>query len=445
MKSPRFDGTTDTGNLKKLPDTPGVYFFLDEDGRILYIGKATSLRDRVRSYFASDIPATRGPKIAKMLELVRSVSWQGVDSVLEAIVLESGLIREHQPPYNTDAKDDKSFNHVVITGEEYPRVLVVRGRDLAEGKFVTPIRSVYGPFPHGTQLREAVRIVRTIFPFRDKCEPPVRAAQHPGRAKRYPGSPETEKVPKRVRDTGVRPCFHRQIGLCPGVCTGEISAREYGRIIRNIELFFEGKKSEIVRKLTREMHRAASRLEFERANDIKATIFALGHIRDVSLLKREAGSADAETGGIRIEAYDVAHLGGKSSVGVMTVTRDGVSDTDEYRKFFLRGGHAGNDLTALEEILRRRLRHREWPKPDIVVVDGSFLQLGVAERLFAGADWSDVRIVGVVKNRKHQPERLEGDGTAIAEYRRDILLANAEAHRFAIGYHRRRRGKDFLA
>lgn len=424
MKAPKFDGTTDTGNLKKLPDAPGVYFFLDEDGRILYIGKATSLRDRVRSYFASDILVTRGPKIAKMLELVRSVSWQGVDSVLEAIVLESKLIREHQPPYNTDAKDDKSFNHVVITDEEYPRVLVVRGRDLAEGKFVAPIRSVYGPFPHGTQLREAVRIVRTIFPFRDKCAPASGKIQ------------ETEASPK--------PCFHRQIGLCPGVCTGEISAREYGRIIRNIELFFEGKKSEIVRKLTGEMHRAASRLEFERANGIKSTIFALGHIRDVSLLKRDTGTGETGAGAIRIEAYDVAHLGGKSSVGVMTVTQDGVSDTDGYRKFFLRGGHAGNDLTALEEILRRRLRHREWPRPDVVVVDGSFLQLGVAERLFAGADWSGVRIVGVVKNRKHQPERLEGDGTAIAEYRRDILLANAEAHRFAIGYHRHRRGKDFL-
>lgn len=435
MRALKFDGTAGTGDLKKLPDTPGVYFFLDAGGRILYIGKATSLRDRVRSYFVSDILATRGPKIAKMLELVRSISWQGRDSVLEAIVLESRLIKEHQPPYNTDAKDDKSFNRVVITDEEYPRVLVVRGRDLAEGKFVQAVRSVYGPFPHGTQLREAVRIVRTIFPFRDKCAPIIGKIQETG----YLPTGQAGKVQKKEK-----PCFYRQIGLCPGVCTGEISAREYGRIIRNIELFFEGKKSEIVRKLTREMHRAASRLEFERANGIKATIFALGHIRDVSLLKRETATGETETRGIRIEAYDVAHLGGKSSVGVMTVTRDGAPDKDEYRKFFLRGGHAGNDLTALEEILRRRLRHREWPKPDIVVVDGSFLQLGVAERLFAGAYWSDVRIVGVVKNRKHQPERLEGDGTAIAEYRRDILLANAEAHRFAIGYHRRRRGKDFL-
>lgn len=424
MNAPKFDGTTDTGSLKKLPDTPGVYFFLGENGHILYIGKATSLRDRVRSYFSSDILVTRGPKIAKMLELVRHISWQGTESVLEAIVLESALIREHQPPYNTDAKDDKSFNHVVITDEEYPRVLVVRGRDLAEGKFVTPIRSVHGPFPHGTQLREAVRIIRGIFPFRDRCAPAA-------------GKTGEEKNPK--------PCFHRQIGLCPGVCTGEISAREYGRIIRNIELFFQGKKSEIMHRLTREMHRAAKRLAFERASELKATIFALGHIRDVSLLKREAGGGEAGARGIRIEAYDVAHLGGKSSVGVMTVAKDGAPDTDEYRKFFLRGAHAGNDLTALEEILRRRLRHGEWPKPDIVVVDGNFLQQGVALRLFAEADWGGVRIVGVVKNRRHQPERLEGDGQAITDYRREILLANAEAHRFAIGYHRHRRGKDFLS
>lgn len=423
MKAPKFDGTADTGSLKKLPDMPGVYFFLGEDGHILYIGKATSLRDRVRSYFSSDMLVTRGPKIAKMLELVRNISWQGTGSVLEAIMLESALIKEHQPPYNTDAKDDKSFNHVVITDEDFPRVLVVRGRDLAEGKFVMPIRSVYGPFPHGTQLREAVCIIRGIFPFRDKCVPVA-------------GKSGEEKAPK--------PCFHRQIGLCPGVCTGEISTREYGRIIRNIELFFQGKKSEIVRVLTREMRRAAQRLEFERASELKATIFALGHIRDVSLLKREAGGEETEPGGIRIEAYDVAHLGGKSSVGVMTVAKDGAPDTDEYRKFFLRGAHAGNDLTALEEILRRRLRHREWPKPDIVVVDGNFLQQGVAEQFFAGTDWGDIRIVGVVKNRKHQPERLEGDGPAIAGYRREILLANAEAHRFAIGYHRHRRGKDFL-
>jgi excinuclease UvrABC nuclease subunit len=128
----------------------------------------------------------------------------------------------------------------------------------------------------------------------------------------------------------------------------------------------------------------------------------------------------------------------------MTVCQGEIPDAGAYRKFLLRGAHAGNDLSALGEILRRRLKHEEWPKPDIVAVDGNANQFRVAEELLFGAGWSDVRIVGIVKNAKHQPERLIGDGTAITEYRRAILLANAEAHRFALSYHRHRRRRDFL-
>lgn len=426
----KFDGRTDVDNLKKLPEVPGVYFFLDESGSVLYIGKATVLRDRVRSYFSSDIFETRGPKIGKMLSLARDVAWRATDSVLEALILESRLIREHQPPYNTDAKDDKSYNHVVITEEEFPRVLLVRGRDLSEGKFADPIRRLYGPFPHGTQLRAAMKIVRKLFPYRDRCVPVVNSQQSTKNMKRGTGKPKA--------------CFHRQIGLCPGVCTGEVSAREYGRAIRRIELFFDGKKEEIVRKLDRGMKSAVARLEFEKAGELRNTIFALGHIREVALLAAESRITNHESRGVRIEAYDVAHLGGASSVGVMTVCRGERSEKDEYRKFLLRGKHAGNDLSALGEVLSRRLKHREWPKPDIVAVDGNASQFRVAEGLFLGAGWGDVRLVGIVKNAKHQPERLIGDGTAIAEYRRAILLANAEAHRFALRYHRARRGKDFL-
>ncbi|NTW14114.1 MAG: GIY-YIG nuclease family protein [Candidatus Moranbacteria bacterium] len=438
MKTPIFDGKTGLDGLKALPETPGVYFFLGEDGDILYIGKATSLRDRVRSYFASDIGETRGPKIVRMLDLARTVAWKGIDSVLEALILESRLIKEHQPPYNTFEKDDKSYNHVVITEEDFPRVLLVRGRDLAQGKFTAPIRSLFGPFPNGGQLKEAVRIVRRIFPFRDVCEPARRIKDD---KKQITGSGNEER-----EIVYGRPCFNRQIGLCPGVCTGEISVREYGKTIRNIERFFQGKKSDIVRSLTQEMKSAAVDLEFEEADGIKRTIFALGHIHDVSLLSGDVAEMSGNGNGIRIEAYDVAHLGGKSSVGVMTVYSGNAPDKDSYRKFLLRGKHSGNDLTALEEILRRRVKHAEWPMPDIVAVDGNLLQHGVAERVFgeAGDAFAGVRIVGVVKNAKHQPERLVGDGPAIADYRRKILLANAEAHRFAITYHRKRRGKDFF-
>lgn len=110
---------------KKIPDTPGVYFFLDGRKKILYIGKATSLRDRIRSYFAKDLHDTRGPVLVKMLERAKSLDWRQTGSVLEALILEANLIRNYKPAHNTDLKDDKSWNYVVITKEDFPRVLLV--------------------------------------------------------------------------------------------------------------------------------------------------------------------------------------------------------------------------------------------------------------------------------------------------------------------------------
>jgi excinuclease ABC subunit C len=424
MKS-KFDGQTDIAELKHLPETPGVYFFLGEKEVILYIGKATVLRDRVRSYFAKDMLFTRGPKIVKMLSLAQRVAWTSTDSVLEALLLESRLIKDHQPTYNTDAKDDKSFNHVVITDEEFPRVLLVRGHDLSEGKFTFKVRSMYGPFPHGTELRTAMKIVRSIFPFRDKCSP-------------------TDNRQPTTDNNKPKPCFHRQIGLCPGVCMGEISARAYGSIIRNIERFFEGKKKSIAEKLEKEMMREARRLHFERAGEIKRTLFALRHIEDVALLTDNRKPTTDNGGGIRIEAYDVAHTMGQASVGVMTVVEGGRLNKDEYRLFNLRGNHQGNDLSALEELLSRRLKHREWRTPDIVAVDGNFLQLGVAEKLFSQETIFQPLLLGVVKDSHHKPKDILHLPAGLANLRGDILLANGEAHRFAIRHHRVKRGKEFL-
>jgi len=205
---------------KKLPDAPGVYFFLgrpskrdlglgsrkpesgDRAGKILYIGRATSLRSRVRSYFDARLADTRGPAIVVMVEEARGVRYEQTDSVLEALILEANLIKKHQPKYNTKEKSDKSFNYIVITKEDFPRVLLMRERELLlktkNYKLITSI----GPFPHGSVLREALKIVRKIFPFRDKCTP-------------Y-GSPYGSQTSIGSK----RGCFNRQIGLCPGVCTG---------------------------------------------------------------------------------------------------------------------------------------------------------------------------------------------------------------------------------
>lgn len=394
----------------EFPETPGVYFFLNEQDQLLYIGKATSLRDRVRSYFIQDIIETRGPKIRLMLERIASIGYMRTDSVLEALILESNLIKAEQPPYNTDAKDNKSFNHVVITKETFPRVLIVRGRDIEQKKFTDPVKYIFGPFPAGGALRDALKIVRRLFPYRDRCLP----------------------------ESG-KPCFSAQIGLCPGVCAGVLSAKEYGRTINHIRLFFEGHKSDVVKQLEREMKVCAKERRFEQAGAIKKTLFGLHHIQDMALIKDDLREKHAH----RIEAYDVAHLSGTASVGVMVVVEESRPNKNEYRQFKLREKHNGNDLSALEEILTRRLKHKEWTLPELIVVDGAHLQFERAEQVLREMEIT-IPIVGVVKDVHHKADRLIGPVALIERFEKEILLANTEAHRFAITFHRKRREKEFL-
>jgi excinuclease UvrABC nuclease subunit len=473
--------------LSRLPDAPGVYFFLGKHKEVLYIGKATSLRDRVRSYFVQDLLVTRGPKLQLMIERARNIKWQTTDSALEALLLESYLIKKHQPPYNTDEKDDKSYSYVVITKEKFPRVLLMRGKDLFderadEGDFSTletfsgtlfssegkkrekvsresavalgrrkvmklpssasltyrkaSFKYIFGPFPQGGSLREALKIVRRIFPFRDKCV-----------------------LAESIDDSSkIKPCFNHQIGLCPGVCAGKITAREYAKTIRNIKLFFEGKKARLVRQIEKEMKEAAKRLEFEKAGELKNTLFALGHIQDVSLLKNDwrehvlsldqAGPSgavsldDATSLTSRIEAYDAAHMAGKDVVGVMVVMEDGVVNKQEYRQFKIRVESA-NDLANLEEVLTRRFTHQEWRFPTLIVVDGFDLQIKTAQKVLSGIG-IEIPVVGVVKDERHKPREILGPKDLAEKYRDQILLANSEAHRFAIQFHRKRRAKTFL-
>jgi len=148
--------------MNSLPDKPGVYFFRMGDV-VIYIGKATSLRSRVKSYFSKDLIATRGPMILDMTVKADTVEYQVTDSVLEALILEANLIKKYKPKYNTKEKDNKSFNYVCITKDKLPRVLIIRGRGLNKKEY----NKVYGPFPNGMQLREAMKIVRRIFPYID--------------------------------------------------------------------------------------------------------------------------------------------------------------------------------------------------------------------------------------------------------------------------------------
>ncbi len=395
----------------RIPNTPGVYFFHGIRGKILYIGKATTLRNRVQSYFTNDILKKRSPLIAEMVGNTKDVTWEETDSVLEALILEVNLIKKHNPKYNTKEKDDKSFNYVVITKEDFPRVLLVRSKELFEKKVSKnkyDVKYMFGPFPQGILVRDAIKIIRKIFPFRDKCIP----------------------------DTDKR-CFNRQIKLCSGVCSGEISKKEYAKIIQNIRLFFEGKKIQVIKRLQKEMSTEAKKMNFEKAGEVKKTIFALEHIQDIALIKSTRRQVYNR---FRIEAYDVAHISGKFAVGVMTVVESGEMQKSEYRKFKIKSFDGVNDTRALEEILERRLTHTEWVLPQLVVVDGGKAQKNIAEKLLKEAGIA-IPVAGVVKDERHKPKDIIGRKELIQIYGKDILLANSEAHRFAITYHKQLRGK----
>ena len=415
-----------------LPDKPGVYFFLDNNKKPIYIGKATSLRDRVRSYFPSTTLGTgrlwesRGPLILDMVFKAKGLKWQETDSVLEALILEANLIKKYQPHYNTKEKDQKSFNYVGITREPYPRVVIVRGKDLNSKlssrsdlglKRGPTFSRVFGPYTSGSALKEALKIIRRIFPFFD----------------------DKSRVKGRYE-------FYRQLGLAPQAD----DRKAYGKNIKNIKLFFEGKKSRVIKNLEKEMKALAKEHKFERAGIVRNQIFSLKHIRDVALIKDDSiakefsgGQNEASARGrnffgdsvFRIEAYDIAHMSGKNMVGVMTVILDGQVDKNQYRKFKIRGFTSANDTGALLEVLERRFSHPEWPLPKLIVVDGGKAQINTALK-FQERVGLRIPVVSVVKNERHKPKGILGNPKMAQNFEKEILLVNSEAHRFSIAYHR---------
>jgi len=397
---------------KKIPTASGVYFFLGRRKEILYIGKATSLAQRIKSYFDIDIVEKRSALIEKMISEADSIEWTETDSVLEAMLLEVNLIRTHRPYYNTRSKDDKSYNNLVITDEEFPRVLVIRNKDLANEDRTTQYKYIFGPFPNSMLFKSALQIIRKLFQFYDTKLPL--------------GAEKSKMAHGQIN-------FNRQIGLYPTVQ----SKAEYSRTIRHIRFFFEGKKKKVITELEKVMMTAAKNEKFEEAQLIKKKIFALQHIQDVALITDDRKIYQSEKN-FRIEAYDVAHMGGDAMVGVMVACEGDTPDKSSYRKFIINSCNGANDPKALREILERRFQHPEWKMPDLIVVDGNSIQINVATKLMEEQALS-IPVVGVVKDEKHRPKDILGAEKLINDHKSTILLANSEAHRFAITFHRKRR------
>ena len=302
---------------KKFPLGPGVYRWLDGQGKILYIGRATSLRKRLAQYFRPDLD----PRIAEMVATAKQIKFEQTDTLLDAIILEANMIKKHWPKYNVRDRDDRSFSYVIIPKGDYSYPLVARQKELK--KFPIKEHQIFGPYQNQYLIQNALKIIRRIFPY--------------GTCKANSG----------------KPCFDYQIGLCPGKCIGSISREDYNQNIKNILLLFQGKKQRLIAKLKKED---------------PDKVAALRHLQEAQLITRdELGQQLAVN---RIEAYDISHLSGKETYGSMAVFIGGQPDKDEYRLFKIKTAVAADDMAALAEVINRRFHHPEWPRPDIVLIDG---------------------------------------------------------------------------
>lgn len=477
--------------VKKFPQAPGVYFFLSaaksasggrvsKSGEILYIGKATNLRSRVQSYFRNVIPSEaeefQDPStslryaqddtkkyyrpIEQMMHKVADVAFEQTDSVLEALILESNLIKKHQPKYNVDLKDDKSFAYFAITQEEFPRVVILRETDInkitksksqisnklqitnyklqnTEKRFRYADLSVdkfFGPYVSKYQMEIALKIIRRIFPF------------HSSKAK-------TEKG-----------CLDFQLGRCPGPYAGAISKEDYKKNIRGIKMILEGKKKRLITTLEKEMKEAAQKNEFEKAAELRNKVFALNHIRDIALIARDdenfqipisnfhtnTKSQIKNSRPLRIEAYDISNTSGKQAVGSMVVFAGKNPDKSQYRKFKIKSVEGPDDVAMMREVLERRIGN-DWPKPDLVLLDGGQGHLNAIAKLFEENNF-EVDLVAVAKGverknldlRFSNLEKIKSETKKILEDKNFVKYIMDEAHRFAIGYHRKLRRKHTL-
>lgn len=379
---------------------------------ILYIGKAVNLKRRVSSYFLRPSDA----RITRLVTKIKKIDHKKTNSALEALILESNLIKKHQPPFNIREKDDSSFLYIGITTDEFPRVLLVRGKEISQKS--EQFCKTFGPFVYSGSLKEALRIMRKIFPW----------SVH------------------NIKNKEKKACFDYQVGLCPGTCVGAISRKEYKKNIQNLSLFLSGKTERLVKSLRREMKNASKELEFEKAEKIKRQMFAFQHINDVAIISdesRQIPNSKAQKERLRrIEGYDISNISGKNAVGSMVVFVGGKSEKSLYRKFAIRGKSSPDDTGMLKEVLIRRLKHKEWPLPDLMLIDGGIGQINAIKAVL-GANKAKIPVLGMIKGRDRKGTEVIGKIPLWTEHN-TLIRVRDEAHRFAIQYHRKRRGASFI-
>lgn len=391
--------------IKNLPDSPGIYLFY-KDRELLYVGKAASLKKRVRSYFSN---SKNIRPIELLINEINDIKWISTDSAIEAAILEAKYIKKFRPKYNVMGKDDKSWIYLYLTKETFPKLKTIREHELKDFD-KKKAKKIFGPYPN-IKTSEMVRILHSLF-YISKCEPNQKRA-----------------------------CFDFQIKKCLGVCIGIINEEEYGnRVIKSLIQFLNGNKKAVIKNLEKQMKSFSKNEQFEEANRIKFQIKRLQKIQDASLINKSFVQ-DIFKNEIfikRIEGYDISNLGKSYKVGSMVVFNLNGPSKKDYRKFKIRTVEKQSDIDCLKEVFKRRLTHTDWEMPDIVLVDGGKAQVNLAKKMF-----KKVFVFGIAKGRDRKKDEFifgSKDKKIISfiENNKELFInARNEAHRFAINYQKK--------
>ncbi|MEX2028085.1 MAG: GIY-YIG nuclease family protein [Candidatus Curtissbacteria bacterium] len=425
-------------NLKKqiaaLPASPGIYKFFDTGGKLIYIGKSVSVKKRVQSYFrlsenkrsyfaAKDL----GPKTNRLVQNIAIVEHIKVFSEFEALLLESELIRTYVPFYNVISKDDKSPIYIRITKDEVPLVLTTRKSNIDKADYIK------GPFPSAKVTYSILKMIRRIFPY---C----------------------------THKKDVKPCLYVHLGLCPDPYRNPEAKEKYEETIVKIKKLLSGKSKPLIRDLTREMKNLSHVQKYEEAAKVKKQIDALEYLRATYRTPREFLEQPTLVDDLtlarlkdfqkvlglkklpkRIECYDISNISGTNATGSMAVMTNGKIDKSQYRRFRIKLKHTPDDYDMHKEVMARRIKN-DWPKPDVMIIDGGKGQLNAVLSITNKYKYF-ITVVSLAKRLEeiYTQDRVlpislpkESPARQLAQQIRD------EAHRFAITYHRKLRSQDFL-
>jgi excinuclease ABC subunit C len=422
----------------KFPDTPGVYLFQDKQGRVIYVGKAKNLRSRVAHYFLK--AAAEDSRTSPMVQEAYDVDFLEAESEVDALLMEARLVKDTQPKFNRDLRDDKSFPYLQITThEDFPRVEITREPRTSGVK-------LYGPFANVGQLRGALQVLQRIFKFRT-C------------------SLDIEESDERWR--WFRPCLLASIRQCTAPCNVRISREEYRKDIGRLRKFLDGNRKSLIQEMRAEMLEAAEARRFEQAARLRDEIQMLESIHDRGDLEQheqpEVFYMDPKKGlaGLRkvlklpatprtIEGVDIAHLGGTETVASLVQFIDGLPFKPGYRRFRIREVAGVDDYAAIHEVVARRFRRLDVEGevfPDILLIDGGKGQLGKAAAAFESLGIAPPQLLSLAKREeliyvagRSQPLRLSRHAYAL----RLLQYVRDEAHRFAQHYHHLLRRKRTL-